>query len=90
MARYVDIDRIHYHAKENTDEYVYRNEIESLSIENVQPTTSTHFLLINRCRDKDGYMHEIYQCGNCGKVFSPYDNCEKFNFCSHCGSKIIE
>lgn len=95
MARYIDIDKICYHKKEDINkcmcsEYVCRDEIESLPIENVQSTISTYFLLINKCRDEYGYIHEIYQCGKCGKVFSPYDNCEKFNFCPHCGSKIIK
>lgn len=95
MARYVNIDRIHYHEKENIDgyvysEYVYKNEIEDLAIENVQPAISTRLILTNRYRDINGDIYENYKCGNCGKIFSSYDGGEEFNFCSHCGSKIIK
>ena len=54
MAKYINIDRIHYYEKENIDgyvysEYVYKNEIEDLAL-------IVFLKLLNR-RD----LYDIYQ-----------------------------
>lgn len=94
MQGYIDISNIRYHEKENIDgyvysEYVYRNEIEALAIENVKPIISTRFLFIDKHRDIDGNIYETYKCDNCGEVFSSYYSGKEFNFCSKCGARII-